>query len=110
MSRDEAGVGPQRLLETADGGPVTALGRDGHAEVVRDRGIGRDDRQRRPIGALGLRQPPRLKMGHGVGDERAKFVRVVRASPSVAPAIDLTSPASCCTEIGKNFDFGTAAR
>ena len=55
--------------------PVTALGRDGHAEVVRDRRIGRDDGQRRPIGALGLGQPPRLEMGHGVGDKRAKFGR-----------------------------------
>ncbi len=90
VSRDEAGVGPQRLLETADGGPVTALRRDGHAEVVRDRGIGRDDRQSRPIGALGLRRPPRLKMGHGVGDERAKFVRCLLRQ-GLLPH-DLTSP------------------
>ena len=73
VRRDEVGIGGERRLETAERIPVTALRRDRHAEVVGDRGIARDDGQRGPIGALGLRRPPSLEMGHGVGDERAKF-------------------------------------
>ena len=107
VSRDEAWVALQRLLETADGGPMAALRGDGHAEVVCDRGIGRDDRQSRPIGAFGFRRPPRLKMGHGVGDECAKFVRCLLRQ-GLLPQSMLPALIQCrCTEIGKNFDFGT---
>ena len=73
MRRDEVGIGPERGFETAERIPVTALRRNGHAKVVRDGGIARHDGQRGPIGALGLRRPAALEMGHGVGDERAKF-------------------------------------
>src|SRR2546426_23432 len=73
VRRDKGRVRPERVLETADGLVVTALGRNGDAEVVRDRGISRHDGERRSISVLGLGKPPALKMGHGVGDERAKF-------------------------------------
>src|SRR5262249_59483712 len=52
VSRDIAGVCPERRVETTHGLPVTALGCNGDAEVVGDRGITRHDRQRRPIGVL----------------------------------------------------------
>src|SRR5580704_3079561 len=77
VSRDETGVGSECLLETADGRPVVPLGCDCDTQVVRDRRISRREGQGRPIGALGLRQPPRLKMGQGVSDDCAKFVRSV---------------------------------
>ena len=37
-------------------------------------GIGGDDGKGRPIGAFGLGRTSDLKMGHGRGDQRAKFV------------------------------------
>ena len=73
MRRDEAGVGRERRVETAEGVAVTALGRDRRAEVVGDRGIARREGQGCPIRALGLGQPPGLKMSRRVGHERAKF-------------------------------------
>ncbi len=92
-----------RGLETADRIPVTALGRDSDAEVVGDRGIVRNDRQSRPTGALGFHRPARFKMGHGVGGELTKFVRCLfRTVCSGAVILSIG-----CTQIGKNFDFGT---
>src|SRR5262249_15542307 len=73
VSRDIAGVCPERRVETAHGLAVTPLGRNGDAEVVGDRGITWHDRQRRPIGVLSLCDPSALKMVHGVGEKRAEF-------------------------------------
>ncbi len=91
VRRDESGVGPERLLETADGGSVIAARGDRDAEVVGHRGIARNKRQSRPISALGRRHPPRLEMGHGVGDVRAKFSRGLLRQ-AIAPAPDPINP------------------
>src|SRR5262245_58262583 len=106
VSRDKGRIRPERFFETADGLPVTALGRDRDAEIVRDRGISRHDGQRPSISVLGFGEPPALKMGHGLGDKRTKFGRCL------LHLLDQRSLlrrylASGRTKNGKNFDFGT---
>src|SRR5829696_7530427 len=75
VSRDQARIGPERLLEIADGRAVIAPSGDGHAQIVADRGITWGNRARHAIDAFRLRQSPGLKMRYGVSDERPKVGR-----------------------------------
>ncbi len=88
MGGDETGLGPERLVETADCIPMTPLGCDGDAEIVGHRRVLRGDRQGGAIGTLSFRQPARLKVGHGVRGKLYKFVRYLfgqRIAPAANP-------------------------